>query len=652
MGKRAKVTVDWLRKGRMVEDLTILQNLIADSSTWKVQSAKLDERLFESKFRLQPLPNEVSTESTINRALGYEEVTRKVTTKMRPLVPVGSNTRMQVKSLFPTNLSSDEIDTLSYVFSRFVIEDAPKDYNWPLVPQGLDSLSAALFSINIISDFVGGAIPWLLPLWSIKVEEFRLDGLEKIYDSLISDKKVEDVLDDLEKIKESLTGILIQNALVVRSLAPQDPLSDKIDKWSRFLSIDRDSPKRVVDKTRQRIAAEVLEEIGERRGAKSVSLDETDLQRMTLTRWNIHALRPDGPTATDHEPMLKMFRGNINILDFEPLYKICKLLSKCEQAGRPVASEVDMVTGTKRRMAHYTLHRMAMILTERYLPTLSKMGLRYRFVFTEKQKPSITSAGLIKKMVLSESSHDGCTVHIEPMDSEGPTNSVSPNCIQMTLNSELISMRLDLYDKKSKTWILEPWKPASKILERNHSWLYRKTEYDTKPTVKLTTRQIDLIGPLLTFRGLRKSRMWMMERLGLVPKTTRQYLHKMLDDNIFRLLYAPALEYCGLPEGMLIAGAFKEPQLRKPFIDWMISRIPFVHVFIDKSTNMVAYIRLPPYKTDVVGGVIREKLSGGNAKQKITTQSITARLRSYKTYQMTTFQRIFQKSKFIDPWES
>jgi hypothetical protein len=101
---------------------------------------------------------------------------------------------------------------------------------------------------------------------------------------------------------------------------------------------------------------------------------------------------------------------------------------------------------------------------------------------------------------------------------------------------------------------------------------------------------------------------------------------------------------------MLAVGKFKEQRARESFIDWMTSRIPFVRVFTDKSKNMVAYIRLPAYKTDVVGGVIREKLSGGRKKDRITTESFTARLRSYKTYQMTAFQRLHQDEGIIDPW--
>ena len=129
------------------------------------------------------------------------------------------------------------------------------------------------------------------------------------------------------------------------------------------------------------------------------------------------------------------------------------------------------------------------------------------------------------------------------------------------------------------------------------------------------------------------------------------FLRKMLDEKILRLLYVPALEYCGLPEGMLVVGEFKEHRSRESFIDWMTSRIPYVRVFTDKSTNMVANIRLPAYKTDVVGGVIREKLSEGSKKDRITTRSFTARLRSYKTYHMTALQRLSHENGFIDPWE-
>jgi hypothetical protein len=651
MGKRVVVTVDWLRKGRMVDDLTILRDLITDSSEWNLETATLDESLFERRFGLTPLPKRPSTEAALNRALGYGEVTEEVTTKMRPLSPVGTTVLRQVKSLFPKNLSKSEEKSLSYVFSRFVLEDTPKDTDWPLVPEGLDSLSSALFTIKMVSNIIDGEIPWLPYLWSMKVEEYRLDSLQKIHDSLISEKALEQVIEDIENTQDALKETLIQNPSIDKSLAPQDPLSDTIDRWLSILRGERGHTRGQIEATCQRLAADVLEQVQVRRGAGFVSLEEVDLQKVTLTQWNIHDLRPDGPTATEFEPMLKMFRASINILDYELLVRICEYLSDCERAGRPSASDIERVTNTKRRMSHYLLQRIAFILTERYLLTLPKLGLRYRFIFTQKQKPTIWSSGLVERIVLSESTYKGCSVHIEPETSVGPSEQSPPESIEVCADRELLSLRMDLYDKHSGSWNLEPWKPASGSPGRTPSWLLRETEYHKEPSVNPTDRQIDLIGPTLAFRGLRASRMWMMKRMGFVPRTARRYLKRLLDARVLRLLYTPTLEYCGLQEGMVVAAVFNDRLSRESFIDWMTSRLPYVRVFTDKSENMVAYLRLPSYKTDVVGGVIREKLSGGSKKDRITTEAFTARLRSYKTYQMTVLQRLSQESGWLDPWK-
>ncbi len=62
------------------------------------------------------------------------------------------------------------------------------------------------------------------------------------------------------------------------------------------------------------------------------------------------------------------------------------------------------------------------------------------------------SDGIVERMILSESSYEGCAVHLEPERSQGPAYSLAPNTIQMTVNSELVSMRMDLYDEKNKTF--------------------------------------------------------------------------------------------------------------------------------------------------------------------------------------------------------
>jgi hypothetical protein len=353
MGKRAAVSVGWLRKGRMVEDLTILRNLIADSSAWEVETATLDETLFEKTFDLRSLPGDTFSREAINKAIGYESIKVNDELPVEFLEPSSEEIRSQVESLLPKNLNSEERKIFSYTFTRFVVQDTPKDIEWPLVPDGLDSLSAALFTINSVSRLIGAETPWLLPLWLYKIEEHRSECLQKILSSLETEDEIDDVISELESIQKSIEFVI-----------PQDPQFQIVNKWVRTLRAVSKKKKRVVQETLQMIVSEVLDEINSRK--------KSDLQRLTLTQWNIHALRPDGPSASEHEPMLKMFRENLNILDYEPVVKMSKYLSKCERAGRPSASEIEQALGTRRRMSHYTLQRLGMILTERYIPTMSK----------------------------------------------------------------------------------------------------------------------------------------------------------------------------------------------------------------------------------------------------------------------------------------
>ncbi|MFW9786410.1 MAG: hypothetical protein ACFFE1_01935 [Candidatus Thorarchaeota archaeon] len=629
MEKRAVVTIDWLRKGRMVEDLTILRNLISDSSAWKVNT-KRDTKEFESTFGLQPIPKKASTESVLRRTLGYDHVPEVRV----PLMPVGKTTRSQVSSLLPRNLTKDEISALSYVFSRFVLEDLPKDIEWPLVPQGLDPLSAALFTINYVSRLTGEETRWLVSLWRSNIVEHQIKNLNKIHELLLTIDDVEDVIEEIRGIQSATKKLLVPDTSIdMRNV--QDSLSETMGEWVKTLDEKKSSPKSEVVDIRQQLASKVAKEIADRR--------KTDLDPVSLTTWNIHALRPDGPMAAEHEHMLKMFRSDLNILRYDVIVRMCEYLAATEQPGRPTAAEVEKVIGTKRRMSHYTLQKLGMVLSERYIPSIGTMGLNYRFIFTQKQKEGVLSDGLLERMVLSESEFEGCTIHLEPRGSSVAQERLPSEAYQMTANSEIISLRLDLFNRDSKSWLHGPWDKDLKVKQRTRGWLKREV-HPRKRVSHPTIRELDLFGPLMSFRGLRGSRMWFLREMGYPERTARRYLHRMLDNKILRLLYTPTLEFCGLPEGMIVGGKFKDSQTRQSFIEWMTARLPFVHVYTDDSKHLVARIRLPLFSTDIVGGRILEENS-------LAKQLFTARLRSYKTYQMTVFHRIYNKNEFVNPWQ-
>lgn len=638
MANRARITVDWLRKGRMVEDLSILRHLIADSSAWDVENAILDEVRFEEAFNLRELPESISSQASLRRTLGYDCVPYT----LGPMRPFGLTLRNQVSSLFPSNLNSVENEVFSYAFARFVLNDVPNDLEWPLVPEGLDSLSAALFTLHYVSRLIGEEAAWLVPLWTVKVEEQRIDCLHRIHDLLISSNDVEHVIDEIQEIKTSLKEMLIQDKSIGKGIVQQDPFADEIIAgWLKTLSDNRESTRHVIHETRHQLASKVLREIEVRK--------QPDLQPVSLTQWNVYALRPDGPTATAHEQMLKMFRGKINILEFDSLVKMCQFLSNVEVANRPTAADVEKVIGTKRRMSHYTLQRLGLVLTERYIPTMSMLGLKYRFIFTEKQRQKVVTESLLEKLVLSESDFEGCSVHIESRESLGPSENSPKGSVQFTACSDLISLRMDLFNADTQNWNEPNWDEDRATRRRSKGWLRRETQEKSRKT-HLTNREVDLLGPLLAFQGLKESRVWMFGQLGFPQQTARRYLRRLLETKALRLLYTPALEFCGIPEGMIVGAKFRDKQLRDYFLDWIITRIPYVHAFTNEETDLVALIRLPQFKTDLVGAKIRTILTQGSKKDRIATEAFTGRLRYYKSYMMTAFQRIYKDNEFIDPW--
>ncbi|MFW9794856.1 MAG: hypothetical protein ACFFEE_11165, partial [Candidatus Thorarchaeota archaeon] len=611
----------------------------------------------------------------------------------RPLSPTGSKIRHQVSSLLPSNLSKSEKKNLSYVFTRFVLNDTPHDTKWPIVPLGLDNLSAALFTIHMIARLTEKSISWLYPVWLSKTNKLKLEKLQLILQSIDSpsDTKLDEIMNECKE--------LLEDHLVEDILSGQDPLSDKIDGWRGSLPASLqhlEETNRALNRVKKKLTTglkkadpdiiEIFNRFVEkglviskgeypRSVTKLIELEEEkrnlesrqyDLQATTqkiiseikeeqaslkeaiqnTTRWNVQALRPDGPTASEHELFLDAFRRNVNILSYRPLVQVCEYLAQSEKPGKPVASEIEQLLSFKRRMAHYALQRLGFVLCEHYFPSLPNLGLRYRFIFTEKQKPGVVSDGLVERLVLGDSEYSGCMIHIEPVDSKGPDSSILPSKHhQMLLNSEILSMRLDLFEGESGKWALEPWKSAAK--DRRPTWLYRATEYPASETSLLTQRQLDILGPLCSFRGLRPLRNWMFNQLGYPTITSRRQLKTLLEQKTLRLLYHPALEYCGLPIGMMVVSEFNNAKALNSYIDWMTTRLPYTRIFTDRLTNMAAFIRLPIGSLGVVPGVIRERLASSKSKM-----WFTSRLLSYRTFLMTVFHRIRGAAVdlWLDPW--
>lgn len=712
MVSRASVSADWLRKGLMVDDLTILRNLLADSSTYDIRTAQLEKSLFEKTYNLKSISTDSYSSEEVKHALGQEIMTQEVRKNKQDLKVEGVLLPDQVASLLPINLTPSESTSLSYTLSRIIMEDVPSDLHWTFNPTGLDPLSSALLSLYSLSRLSDDKLDWLLSIWSWKANELKVELLKLILDFVNLSRKrkqkkqreehVESVEEEIfnrlkalsiltntpvieiEETDLNLDAIIVQSIKCLESSLHEDqfrikdPLSEIIERWGRFenettprLRSGIVSAKKALMKLREQKDSYSNKEFKEeanrlRRVIKGNQKEMLEHYRQLkdelrsfrthkneITEWTYQSLHADGFAPSRYQYVLKNLRSGLNILKYSPLFKMCSYLSKNEQPGHPTATDIVKHMGLKKGMAHYIRRRLELLLHEHYFLSPANIDLRYRFIFTEKQRSGVTSDGSFERMHLSGSeiyegslAHSGCTVHLEPRNSQGPSESQIPlKSFQITVDSELISMKLDLFDLKDEKWIVKPWQSASQ--RRSSKWLFRETRPQSMRTLPTPT-EIDILGPTLYLQCLRPNRRWFFEKSGMNYQTARQYLTNMIRKEIFGLLYLPALIYCGLPLGLIIGGHFKSTASRSSFIKQITSTLPFARILTDESTNLVGYLRIPVEKRTAVRSNLGTQLS------ETTDHSFISGIVSQQSYLLTTFHRLYRPSdnEWNDPWSN
>ncbi|MFX1369413.1 MAG: hypothetical protein ACFFAY_12515 [Promethearchaeota archaeon] len=689
MVKRAAITVDWLRKGRNIEDVAILRQLISDSMDNSLQASQRNLALFEKSYDLAPNPMTPLSDEALDRVLGISKA-NEIEGMNDALSPKGVTLESQIQSLLPRSLAPELKASLVYVLSRAVTGHTPKSEDWMWapspakkrksgkesekrkrnlcpIPKHLDSLTAALMTVLVVSRLSRQGIQWLPAIWQFHVEQLRTEHLRPILAKLNTTITVNETRTLLESAVSSITSEI-----------PGEPVAkDIIDGWLPLLATFEDNAAladcRVTDAGLGRSdpisAREYLRRgIIVRLGAGKISVRT---QFSPSSRWGVLALRADGPCSgimrndssrrrlrwISFEGILDVLRRDIGILAYDPLLKVSAFLSGEEVPGKPNASDVMNSTGLRGRAAYYTLNRFALVLNERFLLLPGSIGLRYRYIFSPMQKPVVQSKGIVEKMLLSDSIHSSLTVHLEPSNSMGPVDAELPvkrepgkeiHSFQVAANEEIISMRLDLFDTESKSWCLSLDQTGPTRPDRTSLWLYRDSTNRKKTPQTLTQRELDLVAALCGFRGNASARRWYLQKLGYPRRTAGQVLPKLLTENVLRALYHPALEYLGLGNGLIIGARLNSSRDLNEFVDRVVVMSPFAQVQYDKeSKSAVASIRTPHLQATYIDGAVGQWLDS------IGADYVSATMQWRRTYWLTALHRLYcgYGEPWTNPWE-
>lgn len=640
--KRGEKSLDafhWLKESRKSPDLQILRKLIINSDEWKSETSTLDETLFEKSFNLPPLPILTVSDAVLDRALSFERVMDEITTRLRPLRPKGKNLREQIYSLLPKGLEKEEIRSLTYALSRIVLEKIPRESRWPVVPPGLDTLSAAIITIYLISEAVEQKVSWLYTLWSYKIEQAKIDELDKILGLLRKDVQKDQIIKNLDDITETINKSLGQDPQVDISIAQPDTLTIRISDWIRRL--------KTKDMKKKELIIEISKELAILKGFSGPLEKEIDVRSASATNFNILALRADGPLAISHEPFLQLLRKEINILRYSPFVKLCMYLSKEELPGRPTAKDIEHTTDYSGRNAYYTLQKLEMLLNEQYLPNFRRIGLRYRYIFTPRQRPGVLSEGLVERLVLTEQNIRGCAANLEPIWTEGPDPRKFPEgSLEAVVEEELVSLNINHFDTEKGEWSSTIWDGYPSEIKQSRRLILRSTASELQESYRITERELELLSVIWSSEGTKTHRRWLLNSINYPARTANKILREWTDNKIVKLIYLPALEYCGLPDGLMAVANCHDRRSRDSLIDMLTQQLPYVRVFFGDSNDIVAYVRVPVKTSDKVGGVLREMM------RETSDNPYVARIKESKIYRMTTLYRLrnFKTKEWIDPW--
>jgi hypothetical protein len=384
---------------------------------------------------------------------------------------------------------------------------------------------------------------------------------------------------------------------------------------------------------------------------------------------NILNLRPDGPIAKNWQAQLEGIRRQINIMRYPPVIPVCAALSSINVPAHLTWKKIAEITKSTENVCYAYRNYLQVFLTERFFPSVSGMGLRYRYLIRPKGESredfwnartdvyDIESQGLITRSACftpvdrknrKKTFYQLFDVQqfLEPANSQGPSDTPYDQ-MNFTVDSDLFSFRMDLFDTTARDhpWIIEPWNEPS-TPDNDSLWLKRESPFRMATT--LTLKQVQLIGFLWAHQGSYDSRMRYLDLLSFCKSTVYNSINQLLESKLLSILYYPALELSGLNEILMFVILDHPVKKIEKIIEWLVGILPVVH--IQRSTtgrDMVAYLHLPAKDWYW----IRPSMSDEFQKRfKISTSGMI--VQKQDSFFMTFPCRLFdaRKQAWKDPW--
>ena len=545
----AKVDAAWLRRATVpdlyrYDDEGILRDIAARMLGHKIPPT-LRPSVFEAALDLTPLPDGALGIEQINDALMY-----KKSSAVHYKNPDGDTLIEQITSLLPDEpgcfpQDSQIREAFVYAMSRIVIGDLPPPHKWQGFYDGLDYLTSALFTIQMVA---------------------------------------------------------------VRTCMPIS--------WIEIV----------------------------RREAKDSG---------RLTEWQTLTLRADGATASKWTDFLNRFRSRVCALNSDHVRKISQHLAEAQKPIRITTPLVQKLLGSGGKRARRVTREVETLLTERFIPSMTGIGLRHRVIATPGRRSEVPTEGAAEKYVCKDTTFSSSgflevVIYAEPTSSVGPhKKDLIAGSVQVTADSEVVSMRTDLFcdETGEPKWIVKPWQAEDKSPKDTPGWLYRESPQVDGVPWSISQRDRDLLGILCAHHGCFQSRLRLVRAMGIPSQSAKERLEMLLARSLLTVLYHPSLEYSAIPEGVFVIVHDSTPKKVESVWSYLLRGAPYVRALrTEGGRGLFAIVRVPDLQSTIFLGPAREYMD------RMGVNYVAGLIEKQKTYRMTLLHRLHSEKGWRDPW--
>ncbi len=613
-----KISRARLRNQGLISDVAALRGIAIFSE--EPPRGELNAEIFEEKYCESSIEDVRIRSEEIERRLGVMEVSGAFRGIERPLSILGETLREQVESVLPPGLDENERTSLGLAIGHILLNDMSPAILVEPLPQGLDALAAGVLAINNIAQLIGKRPRLLYEIWKWRSREIKKRVLSQIYERVKETTDLGEIESELEQQQMALSKSLPQDNLLL----------EKIPEWRVLIgSFARE------DMASTSVGATLRKLI---RGEQD-RLEKSIPGKIEVT------LRADTLVRREHRPLLHALGQSINVLQRREIYDLFLDLSAELRLNQPTVARIMKITGLAESTAGQFLQRVQPIIVERLVPSLSSLGLRYRYLLGTYHNVPLPNAGKVDSLLVGARRRK-VTVHVEPYHSQGPKRPMR-GVRQFVVDRERVSFRLDLFNRATGDW-LAPW-VEGKRPPRIRARAFAETQLAEEPE-RLPPRAIELLSVLWALRMNNRARLRVLKHLKM--NTVMSEMGRLfVRQGLLSVMYHPSIRFIGLPESLFVAASDLRPSDITHLTKWIATLFPFARVRYSnvrrgEQGDLVAEILLPRFSRAIAKEIITKRLS--EVAEFHLAESIISNASFYLSGLYRAYD--FKKRRWLDPW--